>query len=715
MAALSSFFLPQFTMVLSGAVVPNAAGKVFTYAAGTNTLKTTYKDTSGSVAHTNPIVLDADGFPPGGEIYFGTGAYDVAVQDSAGVPLRTFSSINAAETAGASDAVLDSLALSTGASLIGFKSGTVADALSESISVYQYGASIANTASQNVVAFSNAITAAAAAGRSLYIPSNTGPLLINDEITIPAGMSVFGDGFGALVQQTEAGKNIFIVGNDCRIEGVHFKFAVAGNNLDFTKQNAVFSSGARNVSVRNCVIELNSICSGVHFRDVQNAHIAGNLIYGGLWDGTTAGPAASASDVLFYSLSTGGGRSVIESNFCLSNNSQGIFFNANGLDNDSTINGNICVTLDSSTWGYAASGGFRRHGIVVSYGGSNQTRATVSNNVIRNTTWTGIYIQGAGSANGGQVTVTGNTISRTGYASGNALSANIYVTSNGGELVTANNCVDYQGDTGASIKITCPAAGGVAGTTVTGNNITTSANIGISIENKARDVVVRANTITGSEKSDVVVSLTSGDAALGGIVIDGNTCIRSNIAAASIRHNQASGLLRSQITGNKVRGTDSSTASANNIAISISGANPLVSVVGNFIENWYYGINFSNYFDSATRFYSTTVVDRNEIRNCNQGIGGSSAASTTVVPACGNVFDTVASRVGAGTIGGQIAIWVAERIGLKLLVPVAAIPTTGTWEKGDRFVNQAGTVGQPKAWQCTVAGSPGTLTSEGNL
>jgi hypothetical protein len=42
-------------------------------------------------------------------------------------------------------------------------------------------------------------------------------------------------------------------------------------------------------------------------------------------------------------------------------------------------------------------------------------------------------------------------------------------------------------------------------------------------------------------------------------------------------------------------------------------------------------------------------------------------------------------------------------------------PTTGTWAVGDRCINTVSTVGQPKAWSCTVAGTPGTWTSEGNL
>ena len=44
-----------------------------------------------------------------------------------------------------------------------------------------------------------------------------------------------------------------------------------------------------------------------------------------------------------------------------------------------------------------------------------------------------------------------------------------------------------------------------------------------------------------------------------------------------------------------------------------------------------------------------------------------------------------------------------------------AAPAGGTWKTGDRCTRNPPVVGQPKAWTCTVAGSPGTWVSEGNL
>lgn len=49
------------------------------------------------------------------------------------------------------------------------------------------------------------------------------------------------------------------------------------------------------------------------------------------------------------------------------------------------------------------------------------------------------------------------------------------------------------------------------------------------------------------------------------------------------------------------------------------------------------------------------------------------------------------------------------------VVARSAAPVAGTWVVNDRVYNSAPTVGQPKSWVCTVAGTPGTWVSEGNL
>lgn len=50
-----------------------------------------------------------------------------------------------------------------------------------------------------------------------------------------------------------------------------------------------------------------------------------------------------------------------------------------------------------------------------------------------------------------------------------------------------------------------------------------------------------------------------------------------------------------------------------------------------------------------------------------------------------------------------------------LTTHATAAPVAGEWKVGDRVFNSAPAIGQPKSWVCTVAGTPGTWVSEGNL
>lgn len=73
---------------------PLASGKVYTYEVGTTTPKTTYQDAAGTVAHTNPIILDSFGEAT---IYI-SGDTKFVVKDSDDVTIRTYA--NFADTSG---------------------------------------------------------------------------------------------------------------------------------------------------------------------------------------------------------------------------------------------------------------------------------------------------------------------------------------------------------------------------------------------------------------------------------------------------------------------------------------------------------------------------------------------------------------------------------------------------------------------------------------
>lgn len=76
----------------TGAVL--TGGKLYTYAAGTTTPQTTYTTSTGNVAWTNPIVLDAAGRVSGsGEIWLTYAAYKFVLKDANDVLIATYDNI----------------------------------------------------------------------------------------------------------------------------------------------------------------------------------------------------------------------------------------------------------------------------------------------------------------------------------------------------------------------------------------------------------------------------------------------------------------------------------------------------------------------------------------------------------------------------------------------------------------------------------------------
>jgi hypothetical protein len=69
---------------------PLAAGKVYTYEAGTTTDKTTYQDADGGVAHANPIILDSQGR----KLAYADGIYKFVIKDSDDNTLYTFDDLS---------------------------------------------------------------------------------------------------------------------------------------------------------------------------------------------------------------------------------------------------------------------------------------------------------------------------------------------------------------------------------------------------------------------------------------------------------------------------------------------------------------------------------------------------------------------------------------------------------------------------------------------
>lgn len=81
--AKQQYFIP-------GTTIPLIGGKLYTYAAGTSTLKTTYQDAAGTVPNTNPITLDSTG----SALIFWDGSYKIVLKDALGNTVYTVDNYN---------------------------------------------------------------------------------------------------------------------------------------------------------------------------------------------------------------------------------------------------------------------------------------------------------------------------------------------------------------------------------------------------------------------------------------------------------------------------------------------------------------------------------------------------------------------------------------------------------------------------------------------
>jgi hypothetical protein len=151
---LMQFFNNQDTFLVGGLL--------YTYAAGTQTPLATYQDQAGTIANTNPVVLNTRGEAA---VWLSNAQYKFVLRDSAGVLIWTADNIN-----GPDAATLGALATANGATLVGFtpSGGSATTVAAQLQTLISSGASVIS-----------------------YTPSDTGiPTNINARLQLLDGTSV---------------------------------------------------------------------------------------------------------------------------------------------------------------------------------------------------------------------------------------------------------------------------------------------------------------------------------------------------------------------------------------------------------------------------------------------------------------------------------------------------------------------------------------------
>jgi hypothetical protein len=131
LAGAGQQFFTDSGVILSG-------GKLYTYAAGTTTPKTSYTSSSGNTAHTNPIILTSAGRVPGGEIWITAGSnYKFALYTSTDVLIATWDNITGINGTGIAT---NALFVEYDPPFTGAVATNVANVLSKTITVEDFGA-----------------------------------------------------------------------------------------------------------------------------------------------------------------------------------------------------------------------------------------------------------------------------------------------------------------------------------------------------------------------------------------------------------------------------------------------------------------------------------------------------------------------------------------------------------------------------------------------
>lgn len=539
-------------------------------------------------------------------------------------------------------------------------------------------------------------------------------LLITQAHTTAAGFTPAANttirGHGGSITVTAAGVNgINITDDGIILDGVRIIGpGASAEPADFTLGNGIHGVSADNVTVRNCIVSGFNSC-GILLRGCTSVIVDGNLLYNNTYNSPYA--VGDVSDICLYS-PTACGKAIIANNRCMSNNSQGIYVSALGYDSDITVSGNLCVACNADGFTETTGAAVRRHGIVVGYATSaGSGRVVVVGNVIRNSSGTGIYV--ASTTNLVRaIEVTGNIISKVGFGTVQpTLNGGIFVNGGGiGTVISSNAIYDFQGAF-ASIVGAITISASISGNSgsIIGNTIDTSTANGIVLKSSTSGWLVDGNQISGCAGYDIFENPGAG-VTNGGHEIINNTTRRTNANYSSIFIEFSTSTRTTRVCGNTMYGFD--TTSANSCGLTVRNATTDRRVIAehNLAKNFNVGILLNE--NATGRFINLTRIDFNHLEDCQRGIAVFGSSSTLCFVAEGNSFVNCTNKFYQVFAENAFAGYRLDDT--VVLAPRAATPTTGTWVVGDRAIGP-GAVGQPKAWTCTTAGSPGTWTSEGNL
>lgn len=572
-----------------------------------------------------------------------------------------------------------------------------------------YGAKGDGT-TDDYVAFAAAINAANNQKKALYIPPTNSYYRVTETLTLTPHLRIYGEGARSAIKMIPQ-KNVIAASEHCVIERLKIICDDGTTAPDVLHSNGVYINYVKNVTVRDCIIT-NSQTSGIFIRNSNNARVENNFIYGGRW-----ASAPDAADIYNFDYGPSSGL-IIKGNYCLSNNSQGIFVSYQGAADNVIVSENVCITHKADLTLAAPGEITRRHGIMTAYNTTNEYTMNISRNICANTKWTGIYVYGSDSTVSGKLNVSENQIFDTGYDTGSSITAGIFLMHQGGYVNCHHNVIQrYRAGAGA-IYYGGNYPANYTRCNLHHNVIEDSMGNGIYLEGWTRDVTIESNRITNPAGYGVFVAAMTGRPAPGngGVRILKNEVAMNNANTFAIFVDIPETTKRNQIRDNQLRGHDKNYTNGGipwmNSGIFVR--NQEADVSGNTISNFRTGVYF---FPTLTGDGMKDIVcDDNEITDCVNGMvnGHSNGALAPMVICQRNVFRSVTAPMASdGYYGG---LYEGRKFGNgNVEFYASAIPTKGTYVKEDRIIFTGPMAGGWIGAVCTTSGSPGVWKRYGAI
>lgn len=312
--------------------------------------------------------------------------------------------------------------------------------------------------------------------------------------------------------------------------------------------------------------------------------------------------------------------------------------------------------------------------------------------------------------------ITGNHIEDIdGSLFGGAKGAGIYAVSTGGQIISNNSVRNT--NIGTTLETLAPAGIGLnnlfSSASVSGNVISDANWYGLMlVSNIGCAVNFANNVITEADKGSVYIKASSHANIHGGVYeqltttplavrgVSVNVAGGGTFTGVSVHGNRIRGSFRGIETGstNQSLFNNNNVSEVNGIGIRLTTGSGL-ACVGNVVD--VIGAS-SPALDVSGITHST--ISGNVFKGTHTTLINFSGTCT------GTRFDKSNILVGmtVNNINNAASGCIVEVYG-------TAAPTALNHQPGDRVINSAPAVGQPKSWVCTVAGVPGTWVSEGNL